>query len=144
MRFDEVSLQTVFIDEPMLGFGHGQSCDHPKDGLYLYGPASPPERADISIGVVGTAAGIALLKKWLGAIQAAIPIPPRGKRDKPHRLHLSDFPGIEEGFLTDRCEERLVADFHEPIERRVAVDFFAGRQDKNELGRVDDIDLYTP
>ena len=59
MRFDEVSLQTVFIDEPMLGFGHGQSCDHPKDGLYLYGPASPPERADISIGVVGTAAGIA-------------------------------------------------------------------------------------
>ena len=24
MRFDEVSLQTVFIDEPMLGFGHGR------------------------------------------------------------------------------------------------------------------------
>lgn len=109
MRFDEVSLQTVFIDEPMLGFGHGQSCDHPKDGLYLYGPANPPERADISIGVVGTAAGIALLKTWLGAIQAAIPIPPRGKRDKPHRLHLSDFPGIEEGFGLRVDPDKLTA-----------------------------------
>jgi hypothetical protein len=105
----------------MLGFGHGQSCDHPKDGLYLYGPASPPERADISIGVVGTAAGIALLKKWLGAIQAAIPIPPRGKRDKPHRLHLSDFPGIEEGFGLRVDPDKLTAYAIEDSAVRAAV-----------------------
>lgn len=49
-----------------------------------------------------------------------------------------------ERFLTDRCDERLVADFHEPIERGVVVDFLAGRQDKNEFGRVDDVDPYAP
>ena len=36
-------LKVIHIDEPELSFGHGQTCDHPKDGLYLYGPHSGPD-----------------------------------------------------------------------------------------------------
>jgi hypothetical protein len=30
------------IDEPMLSFGFNQQTEHPKDGLFLYGPHLPP------------------------------------------------------------------------------------------------------
>ena len=38
------SLKVIHIEEPELSFGHGQTCDHPKDGLFLYGPHSGPTR----------------------------------------------------------------------------------------------------
>jgi hypothetical protein len=45
MNPPENSLNVIHIDEPDLSFGHGQTCDHPKDGLFLYGPHSAPARA---------------------------------------------------------------------------------------------------
>ena len=44
MDLPKESLKVIHIDEPELSFGHGQTCDHPKDGLFLYGPHSGPTR----------------------------------------------------------------------------------------------------
>jgi len=38
MELSEKSPEVIYIDEPELSFGHGQTSDHPKDGLFLYGP----------------------------------------------------------------------------------------------------------
>ena len=98
IEFSEKSVPVLYIPEPPLGFGHGQASDHPKDGLTLYGPASKPDRPQITIGAVGTEHGLDLLCRWLNAISNPVAIPPRGQRDKEFRLHLSDFPGLEEAF----------------------------------------------
>lgn len=94
----EKSLPVLYVPEPLLGFAHRQTSDHPKDGLTLYGPASTPDREQITIGVIGTKHGLSFLRRWLEAISDPVAIPPRGKRDKEFRLHLSDFPGLEEAF----------------------------------------------
>ena len=43
------------IEEPRLGFRYSQKLEHPKDGLFLFGPlderANP---AEMRIGVIGT------------------------------------------------------------------------------------------
>jgi hypothetical protein len=40
------------IDEPMLSFGFNQQTEHPKDGLFLYGPpASNQNPARMDVGV---------------------------------------------------------------------------------------------
>ena len=44
----------------------------------------------------------------------------------------------------DDRKDRLAAECHEPVERGVAVDFLAGGQDQDEIGRVDDVDLHGP
>ena len=47
------------IDEPMLSFGFNQQAEHPKDGLFLYGPpASNQNPARMDVGVIGTAGTI--------------------------------------------------------------------------------------
>lgn len=96
--FSEKSLEVGYVPEPTLGFGLNQSSDHPKDGLFLYGPLERPDRPDIRVGVVGTPAGVGYLRRWVDSIAGLIEVPPRGPRDKEHRLHLSDFPGLEEAF----------------------------------------------
>jgi len=35
MELPREILEVIHIAEPQLSFGHGQTCDHPKDGLYL-------------------------------------------------------------------------------------------------------------
>src|SRR5580765_4301745 len=35
MELIEKSPEVIYIEEPELSFGHGQTCDHPKDGLFL-------------------------------------------------------------------------------------------------------------
>jgi hypothetical protein len=30
--------RAIHIDEPKLAFGHEQTADHPKDGLFLFDP----------------------------------------------------------------------------------------------------------
>jgi hypothetical protein len=42
MQLPEKQLPVVYIEEPELAFGHGQNSDHPKDGLFLYGPHAGP------------------------------------------------------------------------------------------------------
>jgi hypothetical protein len=99
MELPENSLEILHIPEPDLEFGHGQFCDHPKDGLFLYGPhEGQPATQQISVGIIGTEQGIAHFHTWAAKASTLVPIPERGKRDKEHRLHLSDFPGLEEAF----------------------------------------------
>src|SRR5580698_5689904 len=97
--FPERSLTAQHFDEPLLEFGHRQVTAHPKDGLFLYGPHSRNKRTkDITIGVIGTAAGINYFKAWAGKIKRLVEVPPPGKTEKKDRLHLANFPGIEETF----------------------------------------------
>ena len=153
MELPEKSLEILHIPEPDLEFGHGQVCDHPKDGLFLYGPhEGQPKTQAISVGVIGTAEGIAHFKAWAAKATALIPVPPRGERDKEHRLHLTDFPGLDEAFglvidprivartidgkeLDDRT---LMLNHHEAV--RAAVDLFLAEIDahgKNEEQKID-------
>lgn len=98
MIFKERSLPVTYIAEPKLGFAYDQSTDHPKDGLTLYGPPSGTPRPNITIGVIGTSRGIGFFKRWAEALRAPVPVPPPSKYEKKTRLHLTDFPGLEEGF----------------------------------------------
>lgn len=99
MEFPEKSLEVLYIPEPQLNFGHKQSCDHPKDGLFLYGPHNMPSRVkEICIGALGTPEGLSFLRDWAQKLCRRVDVPPPGKTEKQVRLHLSNFPGIEEAF----------------------------------------------
>ena len=81
------------IKEPLLEFANGQFEEHPKDGLYLYGPVDRAKaRGDLKFGVIGTANGRQLLHDWGIVISAYIP------PYKENVAHHSAFPGIEAAF----------------------------------------------
>lgn len=91
--------QVIYLTEPELFFRYGQVSQHPKDGLFLYGPHSGPDRPkEITIGAVGTKEGLKRLRRWAIAACGFVPVPPPKKTDKKERLHLSNFPGLEEAF----------------------------------------------
>jgi hypothetical protein len=95
----ETSLEVIYLDEPLLGFGRGQICDHPKDGLFLYGPnGALPRARSITVGVVGTADGLQYFRRVIERMRGRIDVPPPGKLEKEVRLHLANFPGLEEAF----------------------------------------------
>lgn len=99
MELQEKTLDVIYIKEPRLTFGHGQISDHPKDGLFLYGPHAGPLRSkEISIGVIGTKEGLSLFRNWAISLGGFVAVPQPGKLDKKNRLHLSNFPGLEEAF----------------------------------------------
>src|SRR5665811_1695995 len=99
MELPERTSEIIYVCEPELGFGNGQNCDHPKDGLYLYGPhAAPKQFVTINIGVVGTETGIRYFHSKLTEMQGFIPVPAPKKGDKEYRLHISHFPGLTEAF----------------------------------------------
>lgn len=91
------------IREPRLGFGYGQELEHPKDGLFLFGPledrANP---AEMRIGVIGTPDGLHSFHTWVQRIQRYIP---PGEVDKPHH---ASWPGFQAVFGTRWPEEPLV------------------------------------
>lgn len=96
-QFKDRTLLAEHIEEPRLEFGHFQKTDHPKDGLFLYGPRVPPAgSAPLRVGVIGTAKGLELFRGWASEIMAPIAVPSPGKRDKAVRLHISAFPGLRE------------------------------------------------
>jgi hypothetical protein len=149
MELIEKSPEVIYIEEPELSFGHGQTCDHPKDGLFLYGPHGAPARSrEVSVGVIGTKDGLSYFRNWAIALGGFVAVPPRKKTDKENRLHLSNFPGLEEAFgITinpgDFVECRVDAkaldeatrtlNQHEAV--RKAVDLYLNeieRHDKNE------------
>src|SRR5580692_4076292 len=77
MELIEKSLELIHIDEPELSFGHGQTCDHPKDGLFLYGPHSAPVRSrEVSVGVIGTTDGLSYFRNWAIALGGFVAVPP--------------------------------------------------------------------
>jgi hypothetical protein len=97
MELPKRSLEVIYIDEPELTFGYGQVSDHPKDGLFLYGPHSGSGRSkEVSIGVIGTKNGLSYFRNWAIRLGGFVSVPPPGKREKENRLHLSNFPGMEE------------------------------------------------
>lgn len=98
-EFAEKSLETFHLHEPDLEFAYGQKTAHPKDGLFLYGPHGKAKKTrEVRIGVIGTAEGIKHFKSWATQLKKRVEVPPPGKTEKADRLHLANFPGIEEAF----------------------------------------------
>ena len=105
----ETSLRVTYVDEPKLKFGHGQRLDHPKDGLFLYGPEGKPSQREVRIGVIGTESGIKEFRSWLLKLQAGISVPEPGEREKSFRPHLSDFPGLREAYGIGVNDDAIVS-----------------------------------
>lgn len=81
------------LKEPLLEFAHRQYEEHPKDGLFLYGPAnSRSNGAAIKFGVIGTTEGHELFSNWGKVIRGYIP------PFKENVAHHSAFPGFEAAF----------------------------------------------
>lgn len=154
MELPEKPFEVTYIREPELSFGHGQVSDHPKDGLFLYGPHSGPVRSkEVSIGVIGTHNGLSYFRNWAIRLGGFIAVPAPGKMDKEHRLHLSNFPGLEEayGILInpgDFVERKIVLNDLENATKtlnqyeavRKAVDLYIREiehYDKNEERKID-------
>ena len=88
-----MTIQTHFIREPLLEFGHGQQLEHPQDGLFLYGPVKADGNPEvIHVGIVGTFDGISLVSRWLAEIIGRIPL------EKVDQLHTSAWPGFQAAF----------------------------------------------
>lgn len=99
MKFLEQSLTVEHLDEPELEFAFGQTSPHPKDGLFLYGPHSKSRKTrEIRLGAVGTPDGIAHFRAWSRKLRSLVEVPPPTKGEKQDRLHLANFPGLEEAF----------------------------------------------
>lgn len=99
MKFSEKSLIVEHLNEPELEFAFGQSSPHPKDGLFLYGPHARSRKSrEIRVGVVGTTDDIAHFRSWSRKLMQLVKVPPPGKGEKQDRLHLANFPGLEETF----------------------------------------------
>jgi hypothetical protein len=97
--FPERSLQVLHFNEPLLEFNFKQTTPHPKDGLFLYGPHERSKKTkEVRVGVIGTILGIKYFRAWAARLKKGIPVPPPGKTEKQDRLHLANFPGLEEAF----------------------------------------------
>ncbi len=91
------------LPEPLLGFGFGQQMEHPKDGLFLFGPlADNANPAEMRIGIVGTPEGIACFHEWAKRIRGHIP----SANDKA--AHHASWPGFQAAFGTKWPEAALV------------------------------------
>jgi len=88
-----MTIQTHFIEEPLLEFGSGQKLEHPQDGLFLYGPVAAQGNPEvIHVGIVGTQDGINLATKWLAILMGRLPV------ERPEQLHSSPWPGFQAAF----------------------------------------------
>jgi hypothetical protein len=147
-------LKIVYIDEPELAFQYGQTNDHPKDGLFLYGPHNRGSRSkELAIGVIATNEGLNLFRAWAIKLGGQIQVPAPQKNEKKNRLHLSNFPEMEEAFGLivspgDFVECKVdggkldiatkILNQHEAV--RSAVDFYVSKidwHDKNEERNID-------
>ncbi|SEC58782.1 hypothetical protein SAMN05444161_1427 [Rhizobiales bacterium GAS191] len=109
MEFPERSLPVLHFSEPLLEFGSAQKAAHPKDGLFLYGPYLKSRKSrDVRIGVIGTQAGINHFRSWISALKKGVTVPAPTKGEKQDRLHLANFPGLEEAFQITIDESALV------------------------------------
>ena len=68
-RFGSLTL----LQEPELRFGHGQSIDDPRQGLFLFGPVPAANNPKVvRIGVIGTSNGLHLYRQFCKAISSPI------------------------------------------------------------------------
>jgi hypothetical protein len=88
-----MSLTAHYLPEPLIEFASGQKLEHPQDGLFLYGPVDNPDRPSvIRVGVIGTPAGIQLVRNWLPHLVGRIAV-----RDAD-KLHTTSWPGFQAAF----------------------------------------------
>lgn len=82
------------IDEPLLSFGFNQKTEHPKDGLFLFGPpASNQNPARMDVGVIVTSDGIRRYETWVRALAATIAAPESGREENK-----TMWPGFQAAF----------------------------------------------
>lgn len=87
------AVKLVSIDEPALTFAYQQQMEHPKDGLFLFGPlADPAHPAEMRIGVIGTRDGLACFHEWAARIRGFIP------SANAEVAHHASWPGFEAVF----------------------------------------------
>ena len=98
-----ISVNLHHIDEPLLGFRFKQELEHPKDGLFLFGPledcANPSE---MRIGIIGTSTGLSCFHEWADSIRRYIP------PEDAESAHHASWPGFEAVFGTRWPEKPLV------------------------------------
>ena len=93
------SLDLRHIPEPQLEFGFGQKLEYPRDGLYLYGPASSKTPvSEIRYGVIGTAQGVQRFQGWSRMVSGFIAIPEPTARSREIEPQHVAFPGFEQAF----------------------------------------------
>ena len=98
-----MNLLLEHIEEPRLSFGYGQELEHPKDGLFLFGPLDDKANpAEMRIGVIGTPDGLGHFREWTKSIQRYIP--PQ-ERDVPHH---ASWPGFRSVFGTRWPDKPLI------------------------------------
>lgn len=84
----------IHVDEPLLSFGFNQQTEHPKDGLFLYGPpASNQNPARMDVGVIGTPDGIRRYEAWIKTLSSTIAAPATGREENK-----TMWPGFEATF----------------------------------------------
>jgi hypothetical protein len=84
------------LDEPKLVFGHDQTADHPKDGLFLFGPVESNQNpARMDVGVIATPAGLQSYSKWVASIEQFIDVPPPNPKRKRNDANTFVWPGFE-------------------------------------------------
>ncbi len=81
----------MYLPEPNLLFGYGQSLEDPRDGLTLFGPLDETSPYGIRAGVIGTKRGLEAFDRWVNQIQRPI---------FASTLHVSrpPFPGFQAAF----------------------------------------------
>lgn len=157
MKLPEQTLRVIHIPEPMMEFGNGQTSDHPKDGLFLYGPHEGSRGTrHVSVGVVGTETGIGFFADWARNLLSTVRVPPPGKTEKKNRIHLSDFPGLAEAFgisiNPDEFVRRVVSakvideatrtlNHHEAVAK--AVDLYIGEIVHHERHEEHKVDIWV-
>jgi hypothetical protein len=89
------ALKLIQLPEPLLGFGYQQRMEHPKDGLFLFGPlADDAHPAEMRVGVIGTEGGIERFRTWAKRIRGYIP------SANSAAAHHASWPGFEAVFDT--------------------------------------------
>ena len=90
------SFQAWHIAEPRLIFANSQTCEDPKTGLTIFGPAAIDSgpRTTIRLGVIGTGETVQALKNWIRRGESKI-TPGLNARGKPYdSILFPDFPGF--------------------------------------------------
>ena len=84
------------IPEPRLTFGHGQSDEYTRRGLYLYGPlGNEAPLPHIRYGFCGASEGLALLRRWSELMQR---FTPAHRREGSPSRHPVPFPSFQAAY----------------------------------------------
>lgn len=81
-----------YIAEPRLLFDNQQSCEHPKDGLFLFGPYDNRScHGTVRYGVIATEVGHRRFGQWVQTIQGYVP-------PSSEAAHRTSWPGFKAAF----------------------------------------------